>query len=68
MSEERLEKIESSLAYLDESLQALLLTTYQQQQKIDQLQALCESLISHVRELAELKDDNVIGSERPPHY
>lgn len=68
MSEERLERIESSIAYLDESLQALLVTTYQQQQKIDQLQALCESLIGHVRELAGSINDNLIGNERPPHY
>ena len=66
MSEERLEKIESSIAYLDESLQALLVTTYQQQQKIDQLQALCESLIGHVRELAGSIEDYAIGNERPP--
>ena len=68
MSEERLEKIESSIAYLDDSMQALLVTSYQQQQKIDQLQALCESLIAHVRELTQSIHNPATGNERPPHY
>lgn len=68
MSEERLEKIESSIAYLDESVQELLVTIYQQQKKIEQLQALCEALIGQIRELAESINEDAAGNEPPPHY
>lgn len=68
MSEERLEKIESKIMLLEESAQALSATIYQQQKKIDQLQALCESLVTHVRELSQAMDEGASGNEPPPHY
>lgn len=68
MSEERLEKIESKIMLLEESAHELSATLYQQQKKIDQLKALCDSLVTHVRELAQAIDEGASGNEPPPHY
>ena len=68
MTEERLIDIESKITYLEDTVQELNQTVYQQQKKIDQLQALCESLTVHLRALSEAASEESAGTERPPHY
>lgn len=68
MSEERLEKIESKIMLLEESAHELSAAIYQQQKKIDGLHAVCESLVMHVRELAQSIQESAPRNEPPPHY
>ena len=68
MSEARLINIESKITYLEDTVQELNSTIYQQQKMIDQLHAVCESLVAHVRELSESAHEGGTGNERPPHY
>ena len=68
MIDARLVNIETKLTDLEDTVQVLNSTVYLQQKKIDQLQAVCESLVAHVRELSESAREGGAGSERPPHY
>lgn len=68
MNDTRLENIETKLTDLEDTVQVLNHTVYEQQKKLDQLQAVCESLVAHVRELSETAREGGAGNERPPHY
>ena len=68
MDETRLEKIESKIIFLEDSLEGLSKTVYTQQQQIDRLQALIDSLVTHVRELVDAAPEHAPANERPPHY
>lgn len=71
MIEDRLVAIETKIAYQEDLVQELNDTVYKQQRKIDQLDAICRSLIDHVRalsEAAEGKPGGNVQDERPPHY
>ncbi len=68
MSEPRLEKIESKITDLEHTVQELSSTIYQQQKKIDQIQAVCESLVAHIRELSQTASEEGARNEPPPHY
>ena len=68
MSEAHLINIETKLIELEDTVQVLNNTVYLQQKKLDQLQAVCESLVAHVRELSESAREGGAGNERPPHY
>lgn len=68
MSEERLENIETKIAYQEDQIEELNKTVYQQQQKLDRLEAICESLARNIRSLAEEGNEGKPANERPPHY
>lgn len=68
MTEERLIDIETKLSYQEDLLQDLNKTLYEQQKRIDRLEAVCESLVKHVRELTDGAAAAGPASERPPHY
>lgn len=68
MNDARLENIETKLTDMEDTVQILNRTVYEQQKKLDQLQAVCESLVAHVRELAESAREAGAAQERPPHY
>lgn len=68
MSEIRLEKIETKIAYLEDGVQELSHVIYAQQKQIDQLRALCESLAGYVRDLTQTSGEGGPVNERPPHY
>ncbi len=68
MDETRLEKIESKIIFLEDSLEGLSKTVYTQQQQIDRLQALIDSLVTHVRELVDAAPEHAPANERPPQY
>jgi SlyX protein len=68
MIEERLENIEAKITFQEDLIEELNKTVYQQQQKLDRLEAFCESLAGHIQSLAEAGNDSKPSNERPPHY
>ncbi|MDX8385858.1 MAG: SlyX family protein [Gallionella sp.] len=66
---ERLENIETKIAYQEDMIEELNKTVYQQQQKLERLEATCESLAQHIATLYEsASDGSKPENERPPHY
>ena len=68
MIEERLVNIEAKITFQEDLIEELNKTVYQQQQKLDRLEAACESLARHIQSLAEAGNENKPANERPPHY
>ena len=69
MTEERLIAIETKLSFQEDQIDELNKTAYQQQLKIERLEAICEALAGQVRALAEAGGDSrASANERPPHY
>jgi len=69
MSEERLENIETKIAYQEDMIEELNKTVYQQQQKLNQLEATCKALAGHIASLAESANEiSPAANEKPPHY
>ena len=68
MSEERLEKIEIKIAYQEDLIEELNKTIYQQQKKLERLEAKCEALAKHIASLYESVNESTSVDERPPHY
>ncbi len=68
MNEERLIHIETKIAYQEDQIEELNKTVYQQQHKLERLEAICEALARQVRSLAEAGSEGKPASERPPHY
>lgn len=68
MNEERLENIETRIALQEDQIDELNKTVYQQQQKLDQLEAVCRTLASNIQSLAEAGSEGKPANERPPHY
>jgi SlyX protein len=68
MSEERLVNIETKIAFQEDLVEELNKTVYQQQQKLERLEAICEALARQVRSLADAAKDGAPANERPPHY
>jgi SlyX protein len=68
MNEERLENIEAKITFQEDLIEELNKTVYQQQQKIERLEAVCEALARELRALAEAGNEGKSANERPPHY
>lgn len=68
MSEERLEKIETKIAYQEDLIEELNKTVYQQQRKLEQLEAMCKALAGRIASQDESTNENRAANERPPHY
>ena len=69
MSEERLVNIETKIAFQEDVIEELNKTVYQQQRKLERLEATCEALARHRSSLAEsVNEISPAASERPPHY
>lgn len=68
MNEQRLIDIESKLAFQEDHLEELNKTVFEQQQKIDRLETICEALARQMRSLAEAGNEKGAANERPPHY
>ncbi|MHB9117515.1 MAG: SlyX family protein [Burkholderiales bacterium] len=54
-------------------MQSLSDTVYRQQKQIDRLEAVCQSLIEHIKDLSLAVAEGHAGAggganERPPHY
>ncbi len=70
-TEKRLMDMELKLVAQDDLLDELNKTVYRQQQKIDQLEALCTALAKRLKETSDLMAANAAMApinERPPHY
>lgn len=68
MIEERLVNIEAKITFQEDLIEELNKTVYQQQQKLDRLEATCKSLARHIQSLAEARNEGMPANERPPHY
>ncbi len=69
MNEERLVNIETKIAFQEDLIEELNKTVYQQQTKLERLEATGEALARHIASLAEAVHENKpAASERPPHY
>lgn len=68
MTEDRLIDIETKLSHQEYLVEELNKLVYRQQQKIDQLDKLCEALIQHVKELSDGAAEQRTTNETPPHY
>ncbi|GAO35222.1 SlyX protein [Sulfuricella sp. T08] len=68
MSEDRLIEIEIKLSHQEVTVEELNQVVCQQQKKIDHLEAICEALIRHVKELSDGAAEQRTTNETPPHY
>jgi SlyX protein len=68
MIEERLVNIEAKITFQEDQIEELNKTVYQQQQKLDRLGAICESLARHIQSQDEAGNESKPANERPPHY
>ena len=68
MNEERLVNIETKITYQEDLIEELNKTVYQQQKKLERLEAACEALARHIASLAESANESKSVNERPPHY
>ena len=68
MNEERLVNIETKIAFQEDLIEALNKAVYQQQQKLERLEAFCEALAGQVVSLSESRNEGMPANERPPHY
>ncbi len=68
MIEDRLVNIETKISFQEDLIEELNKVVYQQQQKLDQLEAMCKSLTRHVQSLAESGSEAKSVNEAPPHY
>lgn len=69
MSEERWVAMETKIAYQEDMVEELNKVVYAQQKKIDYLEAVCNSLIDHVRSLSDaVAEGKGVSNEKPPHY
>lgn len=67
-NEERLVDMEIKIARQEDLVDALNRTVYQQQRKIDELEALCTAMARHLKELRAAASDAAPAHEIPPHY
>jgi SlyX protein len=68
MIEKRLVNIEAKITFQEDLIEELNKTVYQQQQRLDRLEAICEALARHIQSLAEEGNESKPANERPPHY
>ena len=69
MCEERLVKIETKIAYHEQTIKDLNEVVYQQQQEIDRLGSICDALVRRVKEFSDLITGiDSPANEKPPHY
>jgi SlyX protein len=69
--EDRLVDIEIKIARQEDLVDTLNRTIYEQQKKIDELEALCTALARHIREMRDSAKDGTHAApinEKPPHY
>ncbi len=68
MTESRLIELETRIAYLDDTLQDLNTTVYEQDLRIAKLEMINKRLLDRVKELADLAYNAKVIDEKPPHY
>jgi SlyX protein len=68
MIEERLVNIETKISFQEDLIEELNKVIYQQQQRLDQLEAICTSLTRRIQSMDEAGNESKSVNERPPHY
>lgn len=68
MNEDRIVDIEIKITHQEDIIQELNKVVYQQQKKIDQLEAICKLLINQIKDLSEATAESGLLNEKPPHY
>lgn len=70
-TDERLVDVEIRIARQEDLIDVLNKTVYEQQKKIDELEALCTALARHMKDLRDAASDmtgDALALEKPPHY
>lgn len=65
-TEDRFIEIEIKLAHQEDLVESLNQIVYEQQKRMDKLEALCATLAQHIRDGAHGGPNT--GNEKPPHY
>jgi SlyX protein len=68
MNEERIINLEAKLTFQEDQIDELNKTVYQQQQKLERFEAVCEALARQIRAMSENGNVGMPANERPPHY
>ncbi|MDO8306699.1 SlyX family protein [Herminiimonas sp.] len=68
MNEERIVDIEIKLTRQEDLVDALNQMVYQQQKKLDELEAWCVALTGRLKEIASGGNEQGAAHEPPPHY
>ena len=69
MNEDRLVEIETKIAYHEQALKDLNEVVYEQQQEIEKLGKICDTLVKRVKDFAEIVPGvGAPANEKPPHY
>jgi SlyX protein len=68
MTDDRIVDIEIKLARQEDLVDTLNQMVYQQQKKIDELEALCSALARRLKDLASAAAERNPLNEKPPHY
>lgn len=68
MIEDRLINIETKISFQEDMIEELNKVIYQQQQKLDHLEAICASLARRIESMDETGNEIKSVNERPPHY
>jgi SlyX protein len=68
MNEERIIEIEIKIARQEDLVESLNQMVYQQQKKIDELQALCAALARRTSDMSGSDNERQPADEKPPHY
>lgn len=69
MNDDRLMKIETKLAFQEKTIRELNDVVFEQQQEIDKLKLICETLFKQNKALAEMSmGSDGPANEKPPHY
>ncbi|OGB24599.1 MAG: SlyX protein [Burkholderiales bacterium RIFCSPLOWO2_02_FULL_57_36] len=68
ITEERLVDMEIKIARQEDLVDTLNQMVYQQQKKIDELEALCAALARRVIDVSSADSERNPANEKPPHY
>ncbi|MBI3222784.1 MAG: SlyX family protein, partial [Nitrosomonadales bacterium] len=58
----------AKITFQEDLIEELNKTVYQQQLRLERLEAVCEVLARELRSLSEAKNEGMPAHERPPHY
>ncbi|MCH8959245.1 MAG: SlyX family protein [Proteobacteria bacterium] len=68
MADNRIDSVETKIAYLEDTLQTLNDIVSSQQKDIEELRVSCKYLVDRQKGLAEMIEGDADRDERPPHY
>ena len=68
MPDNRIDSVETKIAYLEDTMQTLNDIVSSQQRDIEELRISFKYLIDRQKGLAEMIEGNADPDERPPHY